>query len=59
MPLDVLEVLELLELAPSDFGLGAAGLSAAGLSAAGVELFDELEDEDFSASMAFLRDSEG
>ena len=57
MPLEVLELpelLELLELAPSDFGLEAAGLSAAG-----VELLDELEDEDFSASMAFLRDSDG
>lgn len=59
MPLEVLELFELPELAPSDFGLDVAGLSLAGLSAAGVELLGELEDEDFSASMAFLRDSEG
>ena len=57
-------LLELFELEPpSDFGLEAAGLSAAGLSEDDVELlFDELEDdedEDFSASIAFLRDSEG
>ena len=44
----------LFEPAPSGFGLDAAGLSAAG-----VGVLDEVEDEDFSASMAFLRDSEG
>jgi hypothetical protein len=50
-------VLELLEPAPSDFVLDAAGLSAAGVEE--LDELDDVEDEDFSASIAFLRDSEG
>jgi hypothetical protein len=47
------------ELAPSVFGALAAGLSALSDEVSDLSEVVELELEDFSASMAFLRDSEG
>ena len=58
MPLELFE-LPPSDFAPSDFAPSDFVLEAAGLSAAGVAVLDELDVEDFSASMAFLRDSEG